>query len=127
MSKYGEVALMATGLVLWEPGTSPEVAWASAAERVFPASPSSREKGCPKGAFLGLCEEGLVSGVKSGNYTRSVLNKGYALKAVRHLRGRTELASDPHRLWALATDGKAIKPNSQMDVVIALWAEGLLR
>ena len=47
--------------------------------------------------------------MKSGNYTRLVLNKGYALKAVRHLRGRPEIAADSHRLWALATDGKAIK------------------
>lgn len=34
-----------------------------AVEEVFPNSKSSQEKSCPKNAFLGLCEEGLVKGI----------------------------------------------------------------
>lgn len=86
MSKYGAVAVRAVGLMLWEPGTPPGEAWASAAERVFPDSPSSREKGCPKSAFLGLCEEGRVAGASPGAYTRSVLNKEYAVRGLEVLR-----------------------------------------
>ena len=38
--------------------SDPAQAWKSAADQVFPDSDSSRSKGCPKSAFLGLCEDG---------------------------------------------------------------------
>ena len=127
MTKYGEVATRAVGLLLWEPDTSPVEAWASAAARVFPDSPSSREKGCPKSAFLGLCEEGIVAGVSPGSYTRSVLNKEYAVRGLGALRSLPELATDPRQLWLTATNGKHVQPNSQMEVLTALWDAGLVR
>ena len=127
MNKYGEVARRAVGFLLWVPGSTPVEAWAAAAEEVFPDSPSSREKGCPKGAFLGLCEDGVVAGVPPGSYTRSVLNKGYALSGLVALRTRPALEHDPRELWRIATEGTEIQANSQMEVLIALWRDGLLR
>jgi hypothetical protein len=93
MAKYGEVATRAVGLLLWEPDTSPADAWESAAARVFPDSPSSREKSCPRSAFLGLCEDGIVTGVSPGAYSRSVLNKGKLQHQIRSsaARPRAEL------------------------------------
>ena len=91
MPKYAEVATRAVGLMLWAPGTSPRAAWMRAGERVFPDSESSREKGCPMSTFLGLCEEGVVPGALAGSYTRSVLNKEYALRALEALRADPEL------------------------------------
>jgi len=39
-------------------------------------------KGCPRGAFLELCEAGMIKGIASGKYTRSKRNKEYAIDAV---------------------------------------------
>jgi hypothetical protein len=50
-------------------------------EKLYPTSPTSRKKDCPRGAFLGLCEEGLVKGIPAGKYTASKDNKAYAVRA----------------------------------------------
>lgn len=42
-----------------------------AAHEVF-TTKSSQVKGCTKGTFLGLCEEGLVKGIPKGNYTKTI-------------------------------------------------------
>lgn len=127
MANYGEVARRAVGLVLWKPDTTPVEAWAAAGAEVFPRSPSSREKSCPRGAFLGLCEEGVIAGVPPGSYTGSVLNKGYALRGLAALRSRPHLATDRGELWSAVTEGEELQPNAQMDVVTALWDAGLVR
>lgn len=127
MSKYREVATRAVGLMLWAPGTGPADAWVAAAIEVFPESAAARVKACPRGAFLGLCEAGVVSGVPPGAYTRSILNKEYAVRALDALRSSPELAKDHHRLWQAATTGKDVQPNSQMEVLTALWDAGLVR
>lgn len=127
MGRYGEVATRAVGLLLWEPGTSPREAWVGAAGRVFSDSRSSQAKGCPKSTFLGLCEEGVVAGVHPGQYTSSTLNKGYGVRALRALRADPTLVVDAAELWRVATDGREVRPNSQMDVVSSLWSARLLR
>lgn len=66
-------------------------------------------------------------GVAPGSYTRSVLNKGYALRALGALRRSPTLAADKGELWRTATNGQEIESNSQMEVVTALWKAGLLR
>jgi hypothetical protein len=57
-------------------GTNPKARWDRAMEILYPTSPSARKKGCPRGAFLGLCEEGLVKGIPAGDYTASKDDKG---------------------------------------------------
>jgi hypothetical protein len=61
-------------------------AWKNSARAVFPDRESSQKKGCPKDAFLGQCEANLIEGIPRGRYTRSVLNKQYALDAVEFLK-----------------------------------------
>jgi hypothetical protein len=89
----------------------------------------SQKKGCPKGAYLGLCEEGLVNGIPVGSYTTSVDNKRYALRALSLLCSEPSLSGSAKVLWdrVLDMDGKAKAPNGQMQVVLALWQKGLLR
>ncbi len=99
MSKYAELATRAVGLMLWEPNTDPREAWERAGLEVFPHSASAREKGCPKSTFLGFCEEGLVPGASPGTYTRSVLNKGYGLRALAAVRRNPGLLDEDARLW----------------------------
>jgi hypothetical protein len=99
--------------------------WSKSAKEVFPLSKSSQEKSCPKNTFLGLCEEGFVNGIPKGNYTKSVKNKEYALKAVAILKQNTETTFSPKELWDKLELGDK-RHNSQMNVVLALWEHGLI-
>jgi hypothetical protein len=126
MSKYGKVALRAVGLLKAGRTADPVDAWEVAAAEVFPDRPASRKKGCPRGAFLGLCAAGRVSGIHGGFYTRSEKNAAYAVKAAALLMENPKLAAEPEALWYLVLDGVWIKHNEQMDVVLALWHNGLL-
>jgi hypothetical protein len=126
MREYGEVAVGAAELTQTG-GVQPPEAWERAAQNVFPHSASLQEKGCPRGAYLGLCEDGLVVGVPAGMYTRSRDNKGYALRAVELLAAEPGLAdAGPRALWERVLGGQAKAYNSQMDVVLALWQHGLI-
>lgn len=124
-NKYALTALKAAALLQAGLG-DPVQAWEQAAWSVFHHNPASRVKGCPKGAFLGLCEAGLVKGVRPGAYTQSVKNKAYAVRAVKLLRDRPTLADSPDSLWAVVLNGQIKAHNSQMDVVTALWHKGLI-
>ncbi|WP_420042219.1 DUF6979 family protein [Anaeromyxobacter dehalogenans] len=132
MGKYGNAALRATELVSNRTCRAPSDAWSIAIKELFPSSPSSQKKACPKGAYLGLCEEGLILGVPRGSYTRSDDNKRYAVDAVQLLRREPDLADASARdsgatnLWLLVMRGKRKTPNHQMDVVLSLWNHGLI-
>jgi hypothetical protein len=122
MNKYGQTALKA--VQNYKDSNSITETYASAAKEIFETK-SSQEKGCPKGTFLGLCEEGLVKGIPKGNYTKSVKNKKYALKAVEILKQNTQTTFSPKELWEQLKLGDK-RSNSQMDVVLALWENGLI-
>ncbi|WP_406698415.1 DUF6979 family protein [Singulisphaera sp. Ch08] len=126
MREYGEVAIGAAELTRIS-GVQPPEAWERAAQTVFPHSTSLREKGCPRSAYLGLCEDGFIVSVPSGKYTRSQDNKRYALHAVELLASEPSLANaSPRALWERVMGGQKKSYNSQMDVVIALWQNGLI-
>ena len=122
-NRYGEAALMAARDS--SGGMSPAKRWESAMEKLYPTSPSARKKGSPRGAFLGLCEEGLVKGILAGQYTASKDNKDYAVQAAG-------LLTEGSRKWSIGELWRAVSPdpekahNSQMDVVLALWKNGLI-
>lgn len=126
MREYGEVAVGATELAR-RTGAQPPEAWEEASRTVFSHSVSLQDKGCPRSAYLGLCEEGLVLGIPAGSYTRSRDNKAYALRAVELLASEPVLAdSGPMELWERVMGGQPKAYNSQMDVVLALWRQGLI-
>ena len=127
MKKYGTAAEQAARLLGRSPSLSPREAWERATIAVFGEGTSLQVKGCPRGAFLGLCSAGLVRGVAPGRYSSSVKNAQYAVDAVDVLRRRPELVNDPDRLWTLIPKDDPNKvSNSQMDVVCALWSGGLI-
>ncbi|MFZ1041645.1 MAG: hypothetical protein WCA79_16835 [Anaerolineales bacterium] len=101
------------------------MAWDQATEKLL-ESKSSQQKGCPRDAFLALCEEGLVKGIPRVKYCNSVLNKKYAILALRHLHGDPNLSEQPERLWQIVMEGTKKQHNSQMHVVTALWNSGLI-
>jgi hypothetical protein len=122
MNKYAQTALKA--VQNYKGNNSISEIYERAAIEIFDTK-SSQEKGCPKGTFLGLCEEGLVKGVPKGNYTKSIKNKEYALKAIEILKRAATKRFTPKELWSeLNLGGK--NSNSQMDVVLALWVNDLI-
>jgi hypothetical protein len=127
MGKYGISAVEAVRLYTQRVAHSPRDAWERATSSTFGAGTASQCKGCPRDAFLGLCEEGLVKEIEPGNYTQSEKNKRYAVDAVAILRQRPLLGASPGLLWSEVLQGESKKHNSQMDVVIALWRNGLIQ
>ena len=125
MGRYGKAAVEAVDLVR-STGISPNQAWDIATGNEFGKGTSSQKKGCPKGAFLGLCENGMVKDIPVGNYTSSLENKRYAVKAVRLLTEKPELSYNEERLWDEVTGGKSVKQNHQLDVVLSLWKKGYI-
>jgi len=72
-----------------------------------------RDKGCPKGAFLGLYSFDCG------------LNASYAKHAIEILRANPTKHFTARELWnAIGNQGKA--HNQQMDVVLSLWSEGYI-
>ncbi|MCS3770299.1 hypothetical protein HNP12_004436 [Aeromonas hydrophila] len=123
---YGLVAINATQLCKNE-ALTPCKAWELAAKKQF-SNVSAQIKSSPKSAFLGLCSEGLIRGIHQGRYSRSVRNRDYAVKAVRILQNEGDVLPSSTTLWnkVMATAEIKVLPNSQMDVVLALWGAGLI-
>lgn len=119
-NKYGKTAVLAISMK-----TNPVLAWERAVNEIFETK-SAKEKGCPKGTFLGLCEDGLVKEIPKGNYTNSIKNKGYALKAVSILKNNPNRSFTPRELWEKLDLGDK-RYNSQMDVVLALWHNNFIQ
>jgi hypothetical protein len=94
-------------------------------EKLYPTSPAARRKSCPRGAFLGLCEEGLVKGIPRGQYTASKEDKAYAVRAAALLAEGTQSWSRS-TLWQAVTDDPHKAHDSQLDVVLALWKNGMI-
>lgn len=56
MGKYGEAAVLAVHKYKETKTPNPDDAWKSAVKKIFPSSLDQQNKGCPKGAFLGLLQ-----------------------------------------------------------------------
>jgi hypothetical protein len=123
-NRYGEAAIMAARTSS-AAGVDPVTRWESAMEKLYPTSPAARKKGCPRGAFLGLCEEGLVKGIPAGRYTSSNDNKDYAVRAAALLiEGKQSWSTSS--LWRAVEYDPAKTHNGQMDIVLALWKNDLI-
>jgi hypothetical protein len=127
-NRYGEAALMAVRMETFGKVLTPGERWEHAVRKLYPTTPAGQKKGGPRGAFLGLCEAGLVKGIPaapSAPATSSASrHKSYAVKAVELLRAGTHTTVS--QLWAEVADGEGGEHASQMDVVLALWKNGLI-
>ena len=122
-NKFGEAALIAARLEVPASVTAAE-RWDTAVRQLYPEKPYLQKKTAPRAAFLGLCEKGLVKGVPAAEGGGSDKNRGYALQAVELLRAGTHRTVTA--LWAAVTEGDESAHNAQMDVVLALWKNGLI-
>ena len=104
-NRYGEAALMAVGRE-FSSSPNPIARWDIAMERLYPTSPTARRKSCPRGAFLGLCEEGLVKSIPAGQYTASMENKFYAVNAAT-------LLAEGKQIWSASGLWRASKFSGQ--------------
>jgi hypothetical protein len=127
MGQYGGAAISATNL--YRDGKAPSLidAWKTAicAET---KSEASRVKGCPKDAYLGLCEAGVVRGIPAGDYGGLCpnVNGRYALDAYKLLQAEPDLAYRKDVLWNRIPDRTAQNENCQLDVVLSLFADDML-
>jgi uncharacterized protein DUF6979 len=119
MGKYGQTALLATKLII-NNHCLPEKAWLNAVKQIC-MTESSQAKNCPKSAFLGLCEDGIITDISKGNYTNSLLNKSYAINAIEILKKKLSFVSyTSSSLWKEVSEPDKTH-NGQMDVVLTLW------
>lgn len=129
MNKYAKASLLAVNHHIQSDVNDIVKSWDMAMMKIFPTQKPSREKGCPKSTFLGLCEVGYVKGVPQSKYLvkNNSLNKDYAIQAIALLKQNPHLAnSSSKKLWELVINGVSKTPNSQMDIVLALWNNKLI-
>ena len=121
MGKFGEVAVEATRRLNSAEVSDPREAWHSAAQALLSYSTSMMRKHCPRNAYLGLCEVGLVKGAPRGPWITSEDNKLYAVRAVQTLRTDPTWLNRPMRLpWRVVSQSQTKAPNNQIDVVFEL-------
>jgi hypothetical protein len=126
MGKFGEVAVKATRRLNSAEVSDPREAWHSAAQTLLSYSTSMMRKHCPRNAYLGLCEVGLVKGAPRGPWITSDKNKLYAVGAVQALRADPTWLDRPTRLlWRVVSQSTKAQ-NNQIDVVFELWRNGLI-
>ena len=127
-NRYGEAALMAVRMETYGKALTPAERWDDAVKKLYPTTPAGQKKGGPRGAFVGLCEAGLVKGIAAGAgatlTSAGYRNKAYAVNAVELLRAGTHKTVT--QLWGAVTEGEPGDHASQMDVVLALWKNGLI-
>ena len=127
-NKFGKVALRATELVSNGAVSNPREAWKMAAEEII-TSESSKNKGCPRVAYLYLCQKGKVAGVPAGQYVagdKAPANGVYAMRALELITERPYLMDNKTELWKMVTGGDK-KHNGQLDVVLSLYVRNLLQ
>ncbi len=126
-NKYGEAALLAVRMETYGKALTAGDRWEDAVRKVYATTTAGQKKSAPRGAFLGLCEAGLVKGVdakSAGMTSAGNRNRDYAVEAVRLLKvGELKTVS---QLWAAVAAGEEVQHASQMDVVLALWKNGLI-
>ena len=126
MGNYGNAAVRAAKSLASGRQMSPREAWDDAVMIEYPTQSESRKKGCPRGAFIGLCEAGFVSGVTRTGSDKLSKNGEYAVAAVKAVRRNPALARSRSDLWRLACLDQPKAQNGQMDVVLALLTAGML-
>lgn len=125
---FSEAALNARNLYVDGQVSTPREAWDCAVNAIFPEKKwYYRTKPCPRSSFLGLCEEGLIKGIPIGDYCNATKNKEYAIMAVNMLKENPKWRKDKKAFWKEIVKKNPISYDYQLDVVIALWNNNLIK
>ncbi|GAB7214058.1 DUF6979 family protein [Dickeya oryzae] len=105
MTKYTDAALITTRSCQGQEKPDVKTAWLKAIRDL-----DAYDEGCPRCAYLGLCEAGMVKGIRPGNYGLSDTNKnkGYAVDAANLILSGHE--PDNKTIWQKVTDKKNFRP-----------------
>lgn len=90
------------------------------AKQVY-GSASTAEKRCPRPAFLGLANIGVLNGVPPREYGAPGKNAQYAQTALTLVLANQDLANQPRELWRLALQDEDKRYSQQMHVLSAIW------
>lgn len=128
---YGRAAVLAALNLQSNPDLSAEGSWDEAIS-INSQYESSRNKGCPRGAFLGLYYAGFIKNVAVKGKSSNSVNGDYAQAAYHLIKSNPSIAKySSASVWTMAltqvgADTKK-KHNGQMDVVLALCQNDLLK
>ena len=125
MGNDGRAAITAARMLEQGTPSNPEAAWARAIRRETKSSESWR-KPCPQGAFLGLCKAGLIPGCEARPSLFRSSSGDYAVRMVEAIRLDPQVLTDRKRLWRSAVGSAKKEENSQIDIVVSLWREGII-
>jgi len=123
MGQYGVTAVEATKMCNGNLSLSPCDAWVTAISAVS-KSLTSIGKSCPKCAYFGLCEAGVVSNIKAGVYNKKEdnINKSYVLGGYELIKKGFVKRGDPLNRDILRKEVMGdMADNQQMDVLVSLW------
>jgi hypothetical protein len=126
-NSFSVISITAVEYLHSKQAATPNEAWDKAVISKYGSTAWQRTKGCPRVAFLGLCEEGLVNGIQADVYIKKTdaLNKKYALDAVELIRKNPQYLNWPiTKLWKEIADKT---DNNQLSVVIALIKKGFIK
>ncbi|MFC4427182.1 nucleotide pyrophosphohydrolase [Deinococcus navajonensis] len=127
MTVYERITVRAVQLLA--EGLTPVEAWKQAG-LVEAEAPGTRNKPCPRSAFVSLAEHGHIQGYQADAPTRSLTqNAAYCLTGAALLAERPELANSRTRLWEAIRERTGVSRQGQngvVDVLLALRREGLL-
>jgi hypothetical protein len=125
---FEKVALEARKLLATKTCKVPLEAWQKAVASCIPHSEYMQRKSCPKNTFLALCEEGLITGIDKGNYTKTeTVEKFYALNALQIIKNDPKVLKDSlKKLWTRACNDTKKKHDSQMNIVRVLCIHNLI-
>ena len=125
MGIFGKTAVDAVKLLRKDIKYTSLEAWQKAI--VFnTSSEESRKKGCPRSAFIGLCDEGYILGILATKIKKRSKNSIYSTEAAKYLLENNLKEITIKELWQKIEEPKPINENGQMQLVIALWQNKLI-
>ena len=125
MGNYGRAAVQT--VLNYDDEVDLREQWTSAISKET-TSKSSINKGCPRAAFLGLCELGVVKDIPSKDYKAGEDNERHALELLALAKENPNItAAECFRLYQNSNHSLPKNHNGQADVVISLLEAGLIK
>ncbi len=117
MNNYEKITLDAIKYCRNEKLT-PKAAWEKATEEY---RESIQKKGCPKNAFIGLCETGKIKGIEKTKLEPKTKNGKYAIEALKFINKDISIKELWKKVLIETRENLNKSHNNQMNVVKVLF------